>query len=293
MKRNDEKSEILAAYSLDALTDDEARELAAEIADDRELAAEIEEWREVASSLAFATAPTEPSASVRENILAAIRKTPQNSNSESGAAATEKSNVVQKPAQKSNVVNFPARAPQTSSVMSYVPWLGAVAASIVAVFLGVSLYNANQSNNAQIAALNQQLNEAQQRLTESQNLLAREREERQLLASPQTAVFALTGTEQTPNAKARLVFDPKTGQAVLFVEGLPDAPQGKAYQIWWITDPKKPAPGHTFKTNQNGQGELRDQIPPQFTNASIFAVTVEPEGGSPVPTGSVILKTPA
>jgi anti-sigma-K factor RskA len=158
--------------------------------------------------------------------------------------------------------------------------------------LGVELYNTSQSNLTQIAELNQKLVTAEQQLNEAQTQLMRERQERELLGSPASAVFSLTGTEDVPGAKARLVFDQKTGKAVLFVEGLPDAPQGKAYQIWWITDPKKPAPGGTFKTGAEGKGELRDQIPQQYTKASFFAVTVEPEGGSQSPTGSIILKSP-
>lgn len=290
MNEHDEKNELLAAFALGSLSDAEARELAAEVAEDKKLGDEVEAWRETAANLAFAIPAQEPSSAVRENLLAIIRKTPQNSNSENGSPVPQKIGIVEgeKP-KKSNVVQFPSRQPQTNFT-TYLPYLGAIAASIVAVFLGVSLYNANQNSKSQVAELNQKLTQTEQKLNETNSILERERQEREMLGSPTSAVFALTGTE-TPNAKARLVFDPKTGKAVLFVEGLPDAPAGKAYQIWWITDPKNPAPGHTFKTGTSGKGELRDQIPQQFIKASIFAVTVEPEGGSPAPTGSIILKS--
>jgi anti-sigma-K factor RskA len=97
------------------------------------------------------------------------------------------------------------------------------------------------------------------------------------------------GTETSPTAKARLVFDNKTGKALLFVENLPDAPKGKTYQVWFISDPTKPTPGHTFETGANGKAELRDQIPANSLNSTIFAVTLEPVGGSAAPTGEKYL----
>lgn len=292
MERNEEKQDILAAYALGALNEVEAREFAAEIESDEDLRRELEAWENVAANLTFAAPPAEPSPQVRENLLAAIKKTPQKT--EDGKILTEPLKIVekakkppQKLPEKAGVIQFPKRAPRLS-FWSYAP---AIAASIVAVLLGVALYTQNQASRSQLAELNQKLENAEQKLSELQAQLERERQERELLASPASAVFALNGTENMPTAKARLVFDPKTGKAMLFVEGLPDAPAGKVYQIWWITDPKKPAPGGTFKTNENGKGVLKDQIPPQFTNASIFAVTLEPEGGSTAPTSKPYLIT--
>ena len=294
MDKRDEKYENLAAYALGSLDELERRELAAKIESDAELAAELEQWQELAANLALVAPEAEPAASVRENILAAIRTAPQaigsEPASEDGAKATVKTLQsaeiahIQKMPETANVLNF-----QKRSVWRYAPSIGAVAASIIAILLAISLYNTAQSErnkSAQIAELNQKISDVQAQLE-------RERQERELLASPASFIKALAGTNEIPTAKARLVFDPKTGQALLYVEGLPAAPKGKAYQIWFISDPKHPAPGKTFETDQSGKGVLRDEIPAQNLKAGVFAVTLEPIGGSPAPTGSILLKTAA
>lgn len=304
MDKRDEKLDDLAALALGSLDKIEARALAAQIASDAQLAAEFEEWQDLAANLALIVPPVEPASSVRENILAAIRTAPQTLISESHSGNNpklvretkdiEQSKTISQPKQpeKTNVLNFPAR----SKFWNFVPAFGAVAASVIAVLLGISLYQTVQSNKAktdQIAELNQKISAAEQKVGDVQRALERERQERELLASPASFVKALDGTNEIPTAKARLVFDPKTGRALLYVEGLPAAPKGKAYQIWFITDPKHIAPGKTFETDQTGKGVLRDEIPAQSLKAGVFAVTLEPVGGSKAPTSSILLKTAA
>ncbi|MEP6925442.1 MAG: anti-sigma factor [Pyrinomonadaceae bacterium] len=293
MDKRDEKNEILAAFALGSLDEIEARKLAAQIESDAELAAELEKWRDVAANLAFIAPEAKPAPTVRENILAAIRKTPQNSSSEqsatNGATKIEKAKIVEQPEEslaKATVLSFPARS--RTSFWSFAPAFSAVAASVIAVLLAIALYNTAQSNKVKT----DKISELNQKIIEAQTQLERERQERELLISPATFIKALNGTKELPTAKARLVFDPKTGQALLYVEGLPAAPQGKAYQIWFISDPKHPAPGKTFGTDDKGKGILRDEIPVQALKAEAFAITLEPESGSAAPTTLPLLVSP-
>lgn len=296
--------ELLAALALGSLDENEARRLVVQIESDAELAAEFAEWENVATNIAFAAPPAEPAFELRRNILRAIRQTAQISNSNQNVSkktenivttdAQTKTAVTSQSPQKNTVLNFPAGSKR--SFWNFVPAYGAVAASIAAVLLGISLYNVSENNktkNEQIAQLNQKITVTEQKLADVQTRLEREREERELLASPATFIKALDGTKELPTAKARFVFDPQTGQSLLYVTGLPAPPQGKAYQIWFITDPNKPAPGKTFETDDKGRGVLRDQIPAQHTKASVFAVTLEPVNGSLAPTSSPLLLSTA
>lgn len=294
MKERDEYNEILAALALDALDETEARRLAAEIADDAALNRELAELRDTAAELAFFAAAVEPAPECLDKILTAIKKDNFSSVSENGAST--KLNVAETTqpavAPKSNVLAFPAAKQRRFA--SYVPLVGAIAASIIAVALAVALANSIGETNrvrAEVAGLNQKLNETGQRLSELSDRFERESQERKILASPSSVVRALNGSGTVPTAKARLVIDPKTNRAMLFVENLPDAPAGKAYQIWWMNDPTKPAPGATFHTTADGKGELRDQVSDQFAGARIYAVTLEPEGGSTAPTSTPVLVT--
>lgn len=296
--------------ALDALDENERAPLAAEVAADAELRRELEAWRETVAQLAYLAPAAEPAPDARAKILNAIKTGEQNNAQNVAPRAIENVKVSRvndnqprrdfADARKfvaspdSNAAQFQVRAAPRRSFARYFPFAGAVAASLVAILLGVALANsASQLQIArdEIAALNQKNVAAEQKLNELTARLERERQERDLLASPSSIVRALSGTKEMPTAKARLVFDRASGRALLFVENLPDAPAGKAYQIWWIADPKQPAPGGTFKTSSDGKGELRDLIPPQYTSAPVFAVTLEPETGSQKPSGSPILIT--
>ncbi len=99
----------------------------------------------------------------------------------------------------------------------------------------------------------------------------------------------LAGTKMMPDAHAMLAYD-KNGRAVLMAKGLPPAPKGKAYQLWFIAG-GKPMPGKVFRTDASGEGTLSDQIPTEALNAAVFAVTMEPESGVPAPTGAIYLSS--
>lgn len=283
--------ESLAAHALDALDENERRELDSLLAEDASLRADFAGLRETAAALSFAAEPLEPSAEVRSRILEKIKQTPQ--------TEKPKFTVIEGGKNKYSVKAVPAfenesavEIPRRAGFWNVLPKVVAAAASIAVLILAYSLVNALRQNayaRTQIAELNQKLVEAEQNLNKTSSELAQIRAEREMLASPQTIVAALDGTENSPQARARLVFDKQTGKAFLYVEGLPDAPAGKAYQIWWISDPTKPAPGGTFKTHDNGKGELRDQIPSKDLNAGVFAVTLEPESGSDAPTSKPYL----
>ena len=50
-------------------------------------------------------------------------------------------------------------------------------------------------------------------------------------------------------------------------------------------------PGKTFSPDNAGQGMLKDQVPKEALDTAIFAITVEPEGGVPLPTGQIYLRS--
>ncbi len=129
---------------------------------------------------------------------------------------------------------------------------------------------------------------ARVRAIESQ--LAGERETARFLASPDTATIVLAGTEQAPNARMKLAYDRHSGRALLFGYDLPQAPQGKSYQLWFIAG-GNPLPGRVFEPDATGRGRWSEEVPAEGRGAAVFAVTLEPAGGVTAPTGPMILKS--
>lgn len=109
-----------------------------------------------------------------------------------------------------------------------------------------------------------------------------------LLTAPGSRIAELSGTTEASGAEAKLAYDP-TGRAVLIVNGLPRAPEGKEYQLWYIVD-NKPLPGKTFAPDNSGNGKLEDQVPQAARQSAVFAITLEPAGGVRTPTGAIYLR---
>jgi anti-sigma-K factor RskA len=130
------------------------------------------------------------------------------------------------------------------------------------------------------------------RVEETERQLAAEHEKAIFLAAPETATIVLSGTDAAPKARAKLAYDRRTGRALLFGYDLPPVPEGKAYQLWFIAG-GKPLPGRVFTPDRTGKGAWQDEVPPEGRDAAVFAVTLEPSGGVPAPSGPMVLKSTA
>jgi len=160
---------------------------------------------------------------------------------------------------------------------------GAIAATIILAALLVSLlilWRENRTNRKELARLSAEIKQAQAQLD-------REHKMGEILTSPDAHMAKLAGTNVAPGAHAMLAYD-RNGHAMLMAKGLPAAPEGMAYQLWFIKDNKK-MPGRVFTTDAAGNGMLDDQIPEAARNAAVFAITLEPRSGVQVPTGSIYL----
>lgn len=109
-----------------------------------------------------------------------------------------------------------------------------------------------------------------------------------LITAPGSRIAELSGTNEASGATAKLAYDP-TGRAVLIANGLPRTPAGKEYQLWFIVD-NKPIPGKSFAPDDSGRSTLQDQVPEAARRSAIFAITLEPTGGVPLPTGAIYLR---
>ena len=108
-----------------------------------------------------------------------------------------------------------------------------------------------------------------------------------LLRDPASQVVLLRGLGPNPEANGRVIWQPASG-GHLFVANLPAAPAGKAYELWTIGD-GAPRPAGMFQVDASGRGAHRIAPLTDGTQVKVFAVTLEPEGGVPAPTGPMVL----
>src|SRR4029079_5554443 len=118
--------------------------------------------------------------------------------------------------------------------------------------------------------------------------LEQSREFVQLVTSPGAIVTELKATDVAGRASATIAYA-RSGHAILLASNLPNVPQGKAYQLWFLVDNASPMPGKTFAPDSNGHGVLKEQVPTEALDSPVFAITLEPAGGSSVPTSPIYL----
>jgi anti-sigma-K factor RskA len=171
---------------------------------------------------------------------------------------------VRKDLSKSEVVPF--KSPR--NIWSSFGSLGAIAAVVLFAALSIGL--------AVVWRQNQRLKTANQFV--------------ELVNTPGARVSELKGTDPSQTATAKLAYD-RAGRAILMASKLPSAPQGKAYQLWFIVGNKPPIPGKTFVPDSTGNVVLKEEIPREAIDANVFAITVEPERGSTAPTSPIYLRS--
>ena len=96
-------------------------------------------------------------------------------------------------------------------------------------------------------------------------------------------------TPMPPHAST--IYQPQTGHLLLMASNLQPLPAGMTYELWLIPKSGAPMPYGLFKPDAKG-GAMMMHMPEKAAGieAKAFAVTMEPEGGSPGPTGNILLQ---
>ena len=107
-----------------------------------------------------------------------------------------------------------------------------------------------------------------------------------VLTAEDTKRTDLAGQHAAPKASGRVYWS--ASQGLLFsAEDLPPLPQGRIYQLWLVT---KPAPVSAALVIPDGSGRYSVLAQsPRGVQPTAFALTIEPAGGVPAPTGATYL----
>ncbi len=108
-----------------------------------------------------------------------------------------------------------------------------------------------------------------------------------LLRIPNVKAVSLIGSELAKRAAGFLLYDSRTQKVWLYSVNLPECPAGTTYQLWAIYD--KPMSIGTFQMDTGETAHLLVKKVPSFMDAKTFAVSLEPSGGRPQPTGQMYL----
>jgi len=217
----------------------------------------------------------ESSPSIKEGLMAAIR----------GEDGVHGPITVAAPAE---VVAMPARSWQS--------WVLPLAASLIIAFLGVSVwrqFSELEEQRSTIDRLASQLSETNVQSTQLagyQEQLQSMQEQLALVTSKGVEVCTLqpkyVGAVET-NARGTLFVASDHQHWYLRIEDLEPCPQGRSYQLWFVTEDGTAVDGGILQIEHGVELEITADTMPQGTVE--VSVTLEPAGGSTAPSGPLIL----
>ncbi|HTD61175.1 MAG TPA: anti-sigma factor [Gemmatimonadaceae bacterium] len=263
---HDEASESLAAAALDALSADEQAAVLAHAATCPQCGPELEALRQAMAELGNSTPPVRAPASPDvEQRLKRIRMR------------------LLARAQADRAPIDISVAPKSTRRSSMGTWL-ALAAAIVIVVL---LLNQGRSTTAALAQANQKAAAATAALDTAQAKIAQDQREIKDLTGPSTEVVGLN-TTGAAEATALMFWDKTNNNWAFYAHHVAPLPAGKSYQIWLITPTQKISAG-TFTPAADSSVEVHATyaLPPNALKG--VAVSEEPAGGAPQPTGRIVI----
>jgi hypothetical protein len=254
-----ERQDDLLLYALDALDGAERDSLEEHLGSGCPgCAGGLAEARATAAHLAYAATPIAPRPEVKERLLRRMKAT---------ARAT------------------PA-APRRPARTWLAPALAAAAAA-AATFLLVGLPLKREH-----AALRADLARSEARARDAEALYDQAARTLRLLRAPGLEMAALAGQKPSPGARGMTLRDPASGAWQLLVSELPPSAPGRTYEVWLIAADGRALPAGTFDVDAAGEAEVR-LTPPTGVAVTHVAITDEPDGGVPAPTGDIHLLGPA
>ena len=281
-----EAAELLPEAALDALSPDDQAGVVAHATGCPECGPTLIALRDALAQLAFAAPPVTVDAvsraRVRTRLLARARADLSVADGSQPAAASDGPPASGSPWPPPRAIA--GGAGQTRRSWAASPVLGwglAIAAGIIGV----------------IAVQHRATLDGEQFTAERTTLLARVQALRDSVEARDAFVRAVTGkqvsTMQLTSSAVRapwawMFWDHAANRWTLVARDLPAPAAGKTYQLWLVTPHAKISAG-TFNPQPDGGAEVQATYPLAADSLRAIAVTEEPAGGVPQPTGALII----
>jgi anti-sigma-K factor RskA len=253
MSAHEQYADDLALYALDALTGEERARLAEHLSGCAACRLELEQLRGDAALLALSAAGPRPPQRSRQRLLEAVAREPR----------------------------IPFAVQKRESKGAWWGWLGWAATAAVIVF-SLSLWKENSALKAGLASAISRDAESARQLQELQKIA-------EPLLEPEAQRVTLVAAKAPPQPQGKAFYLKDRSRLLFLASNMPALPPRKAYELWLIPTTGSPIPAGVFKPDARGSGTVVNPPLPPGAQAKAFAITVEDEAGSPVPTSPVVM----
>jgi len=176
-------------------------------------------------------------------------------------------------------IGKPVRKRQLTPVRDLHIWQWVAAAAIL-LLVGTAIWAIVLfSQNRKLQQANHQL---QQQADVASGQLAQLQKDSEMLLRPTVRMASLQPMPAAPAAAAKVFWDTTSKDVYLLINNLPQPASDKQYQLWAMLN-NQPVDLGVFDIRQNKLMVRMKNV----QNAQAFAITLEPKGGSPVPTGDM------
>jgi anti-sigma-K factor RskA len=285
------RDELASLYALGAIDAADYTALRDELAATPGLEADVRALVQTSVGLAQAVPLVDPPASLRARVLTSVT----GKNFGPAVVPFEAPAPVQAPARVQTAP--PATQPATvvkidrAGASPWIGWLAAAAALIAAIGTGMyalQLRNRVEEAEARAFAAGREVVEMRRVLDRSQEETRVVRMQAAVLIAPDMARIDLAGQQSAPKAAARAFWSRSRGM-VFAATSLPQLPRGKVYQLWVVANGVNPISAGLIAPDAQGQVNTHFVTPQDIPVPVALAVTLEPEGGVPQPTGEKYL----
>jgi anti-sigma-K factor RskA len=253
------REEDFDLYALGALEGDEKRAIETHLADCAPCGEKLAQAQGRMAMIALAAPYAPPPAGVKEKLM---RQIVGSSTGRGGTFAV-----------------VPSNPPGVFAgwLWALVPLSGGFACALVFLWLHTLQLD------SQIAAFSNRAQEQDSQIAQQRSII-------DMLGAKDTVVVSLAEQKQQPLGTARVFYNAKRGFLV-YNGTLPPAPADKSYQLWLVPTNGAPISAGVFESSEGGTDRITAEVP-AGTAAKAFAVTLEPRGGKPAPTGPFVLLGP-
>ena len=158
-------------------------------------------------------------------------------------------------------------------------WLNLGTAVSLALIIFLVVSNISLRNRLHLQETN--LSELEAKLVKDKEMMA-------YVTNPNVNLVNLGSKMPAMEASGKLLWDKDTDKGLFLVSNIPVPDKGKTYQLWAIEDGKPVSMG-VFDVDKEGKSMMEIKLMPEPAASMQFAVTLEPAGGMPQPTGEMYL----
>ena len=252
---------LAPAYVLGALEPDERHAFETHLASCDLCASEVRSLGLVTAGLAQTVPQVTPRPALRDRVLLAV-----------GAREAR---------------NHETSARHRWAMGDWLAYAACVALATVAGLYALNLRSRVESLEARLEVAQTRLAAADRAMVDARRVAFETQSAMAVLAAADLTRVDLQGAPAAPQAAGRALWSRQSGM-VFAATNLPPLPTGRIYQVWLVAG-GPPVSAGLVAPDETGRGVAIFRTPVDVAGPVTVAVTIEPEGGVPAPTGAFYL----